>query len=82
MNQPWKGIVRRGDFKHPRWRGQADRYRGKTWNVVVFPVELERATELSVHSFGCGSSDPFPTVEDAVRGAQELVPTGVDWEAS
>jgi len=75
-------IVSVDDFDDRRWLGQADRYRGKTWYVVVFPVEVERTDELSALSFSCGSTDPFPTIDDAVRRAEDLVPNGIDWQVA
>jgi len=79
----WVYIVSVDEFTDPcwSWRGPVDRYVGKTWYVIVFPVELDGTTdELSVHSFRVGSSDPLPTVEAAVRRAEELVPTGITWK--
>jgi hypothetical protein len=73
-------IVLVDEFDDPRWLDQADRYRGKTWYVVVFPIELERSDEPSVHSFRCGSLDPSPTLKDAIRRAEDLVPTGISWQ--
>jgi hypothetical protein len=75
-------IVSVDEFNDPRWFGQGDRYRGKTWYVVVFPIELGRTSELSVQSFRCGSTDPFPTVEEAIRRAEHLVPTGIAWQVA
>ena len=73
-------IVSVDEFDDSRWKDQSDRYRGKTWYVVVFPVELEPTTEeLSAYSFRRGSTDPLPTLEDAIRRAEELAPNGIIW---
>ena|SRR5688572_27096445 len=91
MTVPWKQIVRRGVCHYPDvsdeticivsvdnfdawfWRGRADSYRGKKWFVVVFD-------DPSPYRFASMSSEPFATLEEAVRFAEEKVPTGIIWE--
>jgi hypothetical protein len=59
--------------RHSLWREFAERYRGGTWFVVVFD-ELSPSTLYSM------SSPPFATLEEAVRFAEEKIPTGIVWE--
>lgn len=65
-------FVRSG---HPHWPEQAEHYRGKTWFLVVFD-------ELSSGSLSWASSPAFATVQEAVRFAEEKIPTGIVWEDS
>ena len=65
-------FVRSG---HPHWPKQAGHYRGKTWFLAVFD-------ELSSGPFRWASSPPFLTVDEAVRFAEEKIPTGIVWEDS
>jgi hypothetical protein len=64
-------FVRSG---HPHWPEQVEHYQGKTWFVVVFD-------ELSPGPFRWASSPPFATLEEAVRFAEEKIPTGIIWES-
>ena len=62
-------------LRHPFWLQPAEHYRGKTWFVVVFD-ELRPSALMRM------SSPPFATLEEAVRFAEEKVPTGIIWENS
>jgi hypothetical protein len=57
---------------HPLWPEPAEHYKGKTWFVVVFD-------ELSPGPFRWASSGPFATLDEAVRYAEEKLPTGMVW---
>jgi hypothetical protein len=92
---PWKAVEKRGvchypdvsdekicivsvdNFESPHWawKGKEDRYRGQEWFVVIF----DEATRWAF--LGC-SSEPFPTLEEAIRYAEKMVPTGIEWQES
>lgn len=62
-------------WSHGNYLEVAERYRGKTWFVVVFD-------ELSPSTLYRMSSPPLATLEDAVRFAEEKIQTGIVWEDS
>ena len=57
------------------WPEHAEHYQGKTWFVVIFD-------ELGPGPFRWASSPPFATLDEAVRFAEEKIPTGIIWEDS
>ena len=92
--QPWKAIEKRGvchypdvsdekicivsvdnfESPHRSWKGKEDRFRGRDWFVVIFD-------DATPWGFSFCSSEPFPTLEEAIRYAETMVPTGIEWES-
>jgi len=60
-------------YGNTQWHEEAERYRGNTWFVVVFD-------EPSLPTINRMSSLPFATLEEAVRFAEEKIPTRILWE--
>jgi hypothetical protein len=65
------------DFEtpHPAWKGKEECYRGRTWFMVIFE-------DARPYTFNTMSSEPFATLEEAVRYAEKMVSTGIQWKDS
>lgn len=90
--QPWKAIEKRGlchypdisdealcvvsvdrfEAPHWAWKGKQEHFRGRLWYMVIFE-------EASFWNFYRYSSQPFPTLEEAVQYAEKMVPPGIQW---
>jgi hypothetical protein len=61
--------------RHPFWTEHGEYYRDKTWFLVVFD-------ELHPWNLRAMSSPPFATLEEAIRFAEQKIPTGIIWKGA